>query len=197
MMSMLRCEVCGYVQTKEAMGQKCPACGAPGKAIKSYTLAMSPQRYRLLSWKIHPILVHFPSVFTILALVFVVLRFGAPLQWLPFLDAGLRWTMGSLPLFALLSFFTGRMDAQARFKKLSSQHLRRKIQVGITLFLLSLVGAWQVLASETISLWLLPLAFAMNLCTGLLGRLGGELNCAFVIDTPNKKDKRTNKESTT
>lgn len=194
MLAMLRCDVCGYFQTKEAMGQQCPACGAPGKAIKPYTLPMSQQRYRLLSWHIHPIMVHFPSVLTILALVFIVLRIAAPMEWLPLLDAGVRWTMGSIPIFAILSVFTGRMDAQARFKKLSSPHLHRKIQVGILLILLSLIGAWQVLANDGISFWLFPLALAMNLCTGVLGRLGGELNCAFVADGPAKGEKKNSKQ---
>ncbi|GEM_PF-2924328 len=177
---MIRCTVCSFIGDSKAMEERCPACGALKKALEKHEPGISRERRRVLDWKLHPILVHFPMAMIILAVILTPLSFVVQRNWSPPLIQTVEVLLLILPFVTLASIFSGRMDAQFRFRRLNSPYLYRKMQFSVVLFLLTLAAAWQMMAHESIGWIVMGLLAAMTVCALFLGRIGGQLLCAFV-----------------
>jgi hypothetical protein len=133
------CKSCGYIMEKSGLKDKCPACGVPSKMFESYIEKVSEKRKAILSLDLHPIMVHFSISFSfsVLLLNLILLFISGEIQ------SSLKITTGvlsiCLPLTVLLTFFAGIIDGRIRFRRVTTPILKRKIILGISFFLLSVI----------------------------------------------------------
>ncbi|MDO8567829.1 MAG: hypothetical protein Q7R57_03845 [Dehalococcoidales bacterium] len=182
---MIRCKACGYIMKKGKLGDRCPACGAPKTAFEPYPDPVAEPRRRILGLHIHPIAVHFPTSFSVAALVFSAT--------IPFLPEALRTLLVSttkviaffIPIVVIIAILVGWLDGVIRFRKIrNSQILQKKIVYGIVLFVVSAALALVVwigeFGSPMLTVGALALSIVAVFLSGLLGILGMSItNAAF------------------
>jgi O-antigen/teichoic acid export membrane protein len=133
------CSVCGYVMDASGKVDKCPACGAAAKALQPYVPNVSEKRDKMLENGLHPMLVHFPVAFAVFCFFFTIisaLTDGATRQ---LLQSTVTVLTICLPFTAVGAMVSGLLDGNARFKKITTPALVKKIVFG-DLFLLSSIG---------------------------------------------------------
>jgi hypothetical protein len=178
MAELLRCRTCGYVAEARRVRAACPACGAARKALDAWRDPVGPGRRLLLSLDIHPILLHFSMTFVCLALVLALVALAFPGVY-PQTVAGLLVIFTAvLPVAVLAAFLSGLLDARARFRRLTSPLLIRKMIWGAALFLVSCAAAACALlpgagtgTTEGLAVLAALLAAAV-VCSAVLGRMG-------------------------
>jgi uncharacterized membrane protein len=176
------CKVCGFVMDASRKVDRCPACGAAAKAFTPYKSTMSEKRERALENGLHPILVHFPVALAVFIFIFWVLSALTDGGTRSLLQSGLAVLTISLPFTVIGAIASGLLDGNARFKKLTTQALVRKIVFGC-LFLASSIGMFLVallsgLQTTVGGIVFLACNIAALVCTAFLGLIGKTLVAA-------------------
>jgi hypothetical protein len=179
MANLMRCKACGYVTEEGKIKDVCPACGVPAKMFEPYTDPVSEKRRKLLGLHIHPIIVHFPQAFAFSLFVLVVLCFFVS----PEVKEAFLYTIlvvsFFLPLVVLLSLLTGILDAQTRFKRLTTPFLRMKIIIGSIFFITSIILAVCALSMHLTACSAMELLTVLSViavgCSLPLGLIGSKL----------------------
>ena len=177
MAEYLKCKACGYVAESRHVRAACPACGAARKSLESWRDPAGPMRRAVLSLSIHPILDHFAVSFA--ASAFVLSLAALALPGLSTVLDLLRALAGVLPFAVIAAFVTGLIDARARLRRVRGPVVRRKMILGLLLFLASAAAAALLYVSPAFAGWVpagvaLLLGFS-TLCTVILGRIGTSL----------------------
>ena len=131
MATYIRCRACGYVMDEAHLKDSCPACGLPKTVFEPYTKKIAPRRKFLLDQHFHPIAVHFPQVFLLLAAFMPLLSLVATEPVRAEFLAIAKWSVLVLPVTVLVGFLTGLFDGQLRFKKVRTPLLLNKMIAGI------------------------------------------------------------------
>jgi hypothetical protein len=185
MKRLVRCKLCGYVMTEDALQDVCPACGVARRLFEPYEDPVEPARRKFLALDIHPVVVHAPQALTFLMLLLLAARPFLPAAWLDHVVKTITVMALLLPPTAAGAFFTGLLDGSVRFGKLKTPLLRQKIVLGAAFFALTLGMLALVLAPgfpggdlahPRILLLLNVLAFV---CCSWLGVLGVKLLSAI------------------
>jgi len=178
MKNYVRCKVCGFIGEEKEMKDFCPACGVPKAAFESYKYNISDKRLNVLSFHLHPILVHFPQSIAFLSLVFIIIAFSVKGTVSGHLIIIEKLLSTLLPVSAVIAFAAGVFDAKTRFKKKFGPRLKQKIILGSVFLILSSACA-VLIHFEMFSLGgkisIIVLSFVCFACSGLLGKLGGTL----------------------
>lgn len=178
MKKMVRCKVCGYVMDESHLKDVCPACGVPRTAFVEYKPAISQKREDILNLHLHPISIHFPEAIAVFTCFFLFLGFiiGGKLESDLILVNKALFIL--FPFTVMAGFASGIYDAKIRFKKLTPPVLKRKIYLGILLFITSILSLILIFTDpystlEKVTLLLLSLVNLGN-CV-VLGNTGGKL----------------------
>jgi uncharacterized membrane protein len=160
---------------EDKLGDKCPACGVDSKFFAPYTPAVSERRLMILKFHLHPIMVHFPTSFSVAILLCLLLAL------FPLPDAILatgRILATVLPAVVALAIVLGILDGILRFRRIKvSQILKKKIPYGLTLLAVSLIMAFTVWQEGTMYVWFsIILAVLSVALTTVLGLLGSSIN---------------------
>jgi hypothetical protein len=175
MNNLVRCKACGYIMKANKVKDVCPACGLPGKVFEPYRNPLSEKRSRLLDLHLHPILVHFPQAF---ASIIPFLLVGALIVPGPFtgeLFATAFVLVCLLPLTIIPTMLAGLIDAKTRFKSVTTPLIIKKIILGLSLFIFSIIGAVIVILNGIntgTSIWLFITSIACIVCEIALGKIG-------------------------
>ena len=176
MANLIRCKACGYVTCEGRIKDVCPACGVPAKMFEPYTDTVSVKRRRILKLHIHPIIVHFPQSFVFTLFVLAVLSLVAP----PQINEGLHCTIqvlsSVLPFSLILSLLTGLVDGKARFRRVTTPFLKKKIIFGLSFLFTSILIAAAVFTLPLSSISVMALftlltiiAVGFSIALGLIG----------------------------
>jgi hypothetical protein len=176
MKEMVICKACGFIMEKGKLREVCPACGVKAAMFQPHDERISARRKLLLGLDLHPVMVHFPQAFatTVLFLSFVT----------PFVHGAFGGAVRStilvlgllLPVVVLAAFFAGIFDAKIRFRRVSAPLLKRKIFLGVLLFIISggvAVFSWFAPHASTSTLFLTgalsAAAIGVEAVLGLIG----------------------------
>lgn len=182
-MELSRCKVCGYVMETHKIGEVCPACGVPAKVFEPYKLTMSEERYKMLSLHLHPIILHFPQAFVVVAAGMLILSFLFTGELQSQIFTIIKFNLLFLPLTVVMGAATGIKDGQLRFKKLSPPALQFKIKLSVGFLVLSLATAvlgmvWDYTVINRVIL--LVLTLVQTGIAVMLGRAGAKLIESFI-----------------
>jgi len=133
MSGLIRCKACGYVMNESHLKDLCPACGLPKTVFEPYTKKIAARRKFVIDQHLHPIAVHFPQVFLLLALILPVLALivNDPVRAEMLIIA--KWSILVLPFTVLGGLVTGLVDGKIRFKKITTPLLVNKMIAGVSL----------------------------------------------------------------
>jgi uncharacterized membrane protein YvbJ len=184
MKNYLRCKACGYIIEEGRLKDVCPACGMPSKAFESYKQTINEKRLAALEKHIHPVLIHLVMSPTMLNIVLLLLVLFASGSFNSNLWVVIRFNIYLLPFFTLIALLTGIYDGKLRFKKLTTPILKKKIILGSTFLVLTIIGALVLLGKqENLAINIVLLVIAL-LCMGLAGILGTLGSSIFGSKTP-------------
>jgi len=166
-------------------GDVCPACGVPAKQFEPYVERISEKRLKIMKMDIHPIIVHMPQAFAALLVMLSILLLvtGSGTVQTMMHDTAVVLAI-VLPFTVLAAFCAGLFDAKLRFRRVTTQILKRKILAGILFFvfasiaavLVSLTGIGEV---PTLAAFLVLQVLGLG-CGAVLGLMGSTLlNAAF------------------
>jgi rubredoxin/uncharacterized membrane protein len=189
MTKKLQCKACGYIISKDKLGDVCPACGVSSKAFEDYTPKVSEDRLKKLEIHLHPVVVHFAQAFGPLIILLGCCLF--------FFDSvfgiSLYNTMRIIAIFYPLAVFSaipsGVFDGKLRFKKITPILKTKLIIANIFLILTIIISVMALQApvypynidNNTTQFWVIfILSFATFGCEALLGKIGGSLMCAKI-----------------
>jgi len=141
MAELMRCKSCGYVTEFGSLGEVCPACGVPRKMMEPWKDPVSEKRRLLLSFDIHPIVVHFSISFVASAFVLALFALAFPGLFRETVTGILRALEGVLPLAVIASFLTGLFDGTIRFRRTTTPLLKRKQLFGLAFFVTTAAAA--------------------------------------------------------
>ncbi len=164
--------------TEDELKDVCPACGVPAKAFEPYKSRVSEEREKMLSLHMHPIMVHFPQAFVVLALFFDILALFVRGDLYPTIVAGIQINTVFLPLGVIASIAVGLYDGKLRFKSVKTPVLKIKMKLGILYTVLSVIAAIIVLTmplTTGVILVLIVLTFASMILAIVLGKMGSRL----------------------
>jgi hypothetical protein len=184
MAGMMRCKSCGYVTAEGNRKDVCPACGVPMKMSEPWTDPVSPNRRALLEMDLHPIVIHFTVAFTASAFALSLFSLAFP-RYLGGLATSVLLVMTVvLPLTALAGWAAGVIDGKARFRRVTTPLLVRKMIVGACVFVLTAAAAVLLIAYGIDPLWTrIAIAVLLGLALGavaLLAKIGvGLLGAKF------------------
>jgi len=175
------CKVCGYVMEKGQLHDVCPACGVAAKAFEPYKTKVSPQREKILSMHMHPIILHFPQAAVIFGLLLAALLLVIPESWKEYALICARFNIYLLPLCVLGGYLTGLIDGKVRFKSLKRKILIQKMLMGCVFFVLSLSAAlllFLVPFTRELNFLIVFLLAAASADAVVLGKIGSKLTNA-------------------
>jgi hypothetical protein len=181
---LLICKACKYKIIQSRLKKACPACGVSSKYFEPYKDNISTKRRGLLSFHIHPIIVHFPVGTSIL--LFLTIAAGSFLSGEIgniFFNTALVLSV-ILPVFVLAGAVSGVIDGILRFKKVKRSILIKKIYLSIGFFISSaalIVLLFIFRFDHTwINLILITSSLAAAFFSLFLGKLGGGLSEAIL-----------------
>ncbi|MFX0150545.1 MAG: hypothetical protein ACFFAJ_07205 [Candidatus Hodarchaeota archaeon] len=180
------CRVCGYIR-HIGKGGRCEACNARETAFVPYQYRVSSQRLLFLEFDIHPVTVHFTTSFTITTAVLFVLSFltsdllGIPIGYGGILDL----LVLILPLFVIAGGLSGLIDGKTRYRKLKTPFLIRKIILGNSLLVISIIMLIShILSNEGVETFMVTIEaicmLAAVIIASYIGWIGSKLGCAIV-----------------
>lgn len=194
-MEYIICRVCGYIETADKKDLPCPACGFPKTVWMDYKPRnITENRRKLLDAHIHPILVHFPVVFNIMAMGLPLLGYVANEHYRELFFEITQLICYVLPLLALAGAVSGIIAGKMRYHTYSAHLLKRKIICSILYFILTCVlfgiAISRGVTADT-ALWVIILAAVSSVPAILLGRMGSHLFATilgpYVASRPKKK----------
>lgn len=178
MKNSIRCKVCGYVMDEKNLKDVCPACGVPRTAFAPYKPSISEKRENVLNLHLHPISIHFPEAIAVFTAFFMIVAFITSGTLSNDLIIANKMLLILFPITIIVAFLTGLYDAKIRFKKLSPPLLKRKIVIGVILFvssIASLILIMNVPFSSGEKCILLILSLVNVVTCVALGTIGGTL----------------------
>jgi hypothetical protein len=180
------CRVCGYIR-HYGKGGRCEACNARETAFIPYQYRVSANRLLYLEFDIHPVTVHFTTSFTITSALLFLLSFITPdLLGIPIGYGGiLDLLVLILPLFVIAGGLTGLIDGKARYRKLKTPYLIRKIILGNSLLVISIIMLIShIFSNEGAELFMVVIEaicmLAAVIIASYIGWIGSKLGCAIV-----------------
>jgi len=179
---LVRCKICGYVTEAGRIREVCPACGVKATLFEPFTEKFSLRRWRILSWHLHPVVVHLPQAFSFMLAVLLVcmLMLHGSMQMI--LASAALVLIVAMPIAALGSFLTGILDGRTRFRKLSAPYLRIKLISGGIYFALALANAILVAGFPWVEGSYFGIVAALSMIqfglTVVLGKIGADIACA-------------------
>ena len=179
-MKLVRCKACGFVMAEGALGDRCPACGAPRTAFQPHVDPVGESKRKILRFHLHPIAVHFPTTLSVAIFVFGVGALAIKGQAGDLLVSTNKILGIFLPAVVLLSGSLGFWEGKIRFRKIrNSKILKTKLVYAIALFVASLGIAVTVWPSGVgFQIITVMLAGATIACAIFLGLLGMSLDDA-------------------
>ena len=180
---LVRCRSCGFVIEEGRLGEVCPACGVPRKVFEPFADTVSRKRRMLLSFDLHPIIVHFPVSFGVSAFAVAVFVLAFPELFTDIATIVLAALTGVLPAVAALAIASGIFDGKIRFRRVTTPLLKRKIALGSLFFICSLAAAVLAFAVGPSAQWVrivdaILLANCVAAAVGL-GKIGTRLATAM------------------
>jgi uncharacterized membrane protein len=147
--------------------------------MESWKDPVSERRRLLLSFDIHPIVVHFSVSFVASAFVLALFVLIFPLLFRETVTGILRGVVGVLPLAVIASFLTGLFDGKIRFRRTTTPLLKRKQLLGVAFFVSTAAAALLTFLVGPYESWV-RIADAVLLAGGVacaagLGRIGSGL----------------------
>jgi len=197
MKELVRCRPCGYVMEAHKLGDVCPACGLPRKVFEPYRERVSPNRMLVLSFDLHPIVIHLSQAFVIAIPVLAILKnFFSEFQP-DMVEHVLIFSVFLFPFTLVFAIITGVIDGLTRFKTLRTPLLRVKIIFSIIILTLSI--AMFIIGPRENYYWITIILSVLSLAAGVqLGLWGKKLINVILPGTyPQKKaskDKKTTEE---
>jgi uncharacterized membrane protein len=181
---LVRCKACGFIMSEGAY-HSCPACGVPEKMFEPFDDKIPEARRKVLELHIHPIIVHAPQALGFLILLMSV-TYMVLSQWFPggeiasYVVITLKVLSVILPVLVVGGFMSGLLDGMYRYKTVSSPLLVRKMIIGTSFFVVSLLMAaviFQPAFSSELGVQILYLGLSLLafLCTAMLGKWGASL----------------------
>lgn len=183
MKQLVMCKTCGFIIDEEKLRNICPACGAGRNEFRNYTENISARRKRILDLNIHPMILNFPQAISVLIPVCIIIASNFPATIRGDFMSTARVLAFLFPAAVLAAFCAGLFDARVRFGKLSTPYIKRKIILGIILYILSAVIALLVFQygysskTQPVILILSGLSIA---CEVLLASIGKKLRNAVI-----------------
>ncbi len=179
MAELMRCKSCGYVAAAGTVGDVCPACGVPRKMMEPWKDPVSERRRILLSFDIHPIVVHFSISFVASGFVLALFVLVFPGLFREAVTGILQALEAVLPLAVIASFLSGIFDGTIRFRRTTTPLLTRKKLLGLGFFVSTTAAAVLSFAVGPYETWV-RIACVLLLAGGVafalgLGRIGGRL----------------------
>jgi uncharacterized membrane protein len=179
MAELMRCKSCGYVTEAGKVGEVCPACGVPRKMMEPWKDPVSEKRRLMLSFDIHPIVVHFSISFVASAFVLALFVLVFPGLFRETVTGILRALEGVLPLAVIASFLTGLFDGTIRFRRTTTPLLKNKQLFGLAFFVTTAAAAILTFVVGPYETWVrivdaVLLAGGVGCAVGL-GRIGSRL----------------------
>lgn len=176
---LMRCKACGFVTDQSKIKDVCPACGVPARMFEPYTHPVSLERRRILDLHAHPVMVHFPQAFALTLLLLSFIAFFVPTALRETLSSTIKVLSVLLPFFLVLAIATGLMDGKLRFRKVTTQLLKKKIILSLIFFITAIVLARLALPGPFLTFSTHMIYFLLtiiaSLCGSLLGLIGGQL----------------------
>ncbi len=173
------CRVCGYIETGDKIDQVCPACGFPKTVWMEYKpRKINKTRATLLDLHIHPIVVHFPIVGSILSFGLPVLALLVPYALAYRLFDFTALICIILPLLALGGAVTGYVGGKLRYKTTKAPVLKIKLYISILYFIVTLVQSYigfHMGVHADNALLVIAIGVVSSACAGYLGKLGSYL----------------------
>lgn len=182
MKQYLKCRACGYIMDKEGAPDICPACGVGKKAFEEYKYNLSEKRRIIMSIDIHPVILHIPQGVSAIIPFFAILSMLLPLHYAVRLTAAVEMLVYLLPLSVFGAFISGVFDGKVRFKKISTPALKKKMILGVALFVVTAAMLYIQIAGG-VEAMLLPITFLSVFALGLqaiLARIGIKLMFAYM-----------------
>ena len=186
------CKACLLVM-EEGKFEICPACGVKKSAFEPYTERVDISRKKIIDLHLHPISVHFPQAFSVIALQILLLKLFIP----DFVTEKLLFTADIMiyffPLAVIFSFVTGVLDGYIRFKSLSPPYLKGKMIVSASFFIFTLVSAYitYVYGNNEMYIYnIILLALSLG-CQVYLGKIGIHLMYSILPGKMKSKAKKT------
>lgn len=138
MKELVRCRPCGYVMEADKLGDVCPACGLPRKVFEPYRERVSPNRLLVLSFDLHPIVIHLSQAFVIAIPILAILKNLFPGFQQDMINHVLIFSVFIFPFTLVFAIITGIIDGLTRFKTLKTPLLRVKIIFSFIILALSI-----------------------------------------------------------
>ncbi len=179
-MKLVRCKACGFVMAEGALGDRCPACGAPRTSFQPYVDPVGVSKRKILKFHLHPIAVHFPTTLSVAILVFALGALAIGGKAGDLLISTNKILGVFFPAVVLLSGALGFWEGKIRFRKIrNSKVLKTKLAYAIGLFAVSLAISVTVWPSGVgFQIMTAVLAAATVVCNIFLGLLGMSLDDA-------------------
>lgn len=178
MSQLLRCKPCGYIIKEQDLGQVCPACGMPKSAFEPYKENISPKRKFILGLDLHPIAVHFPQAFATIIPLILIFNILFTSYYAKELVIVSKFLSVLLPFTVIGAIISGIIDGKARFKKIRTSALIKKIIIGCIFLLFSVSISLIIIFSDFESqskIYVFLLSVACVLCAIILGTIGKKL----------------------
>ena len=178
----MRCRSCGYVIAEGKLKDVCPACGVPRKMFEPWTDPVSGRRQAVLEMNVHPMVVHFTVAFDASTFALSLFSLFFP-RFLEGLATNLLVVMTAvLPLTVLAGWAAGMLDGRARFRRVTTPLLVRKMVMGGSVFLETLAAAVLLFTFGLDPVWVrIVIAVLLGLSLGavaVLAKIGASLLCA-------------------
>lgn len=173
MKKLERCKACNLVM-EEGKFEICPACGVKKSAFEPYVERVDEKRKKILGFHLHPISVHFPQAFSVIALQILLLKLFFP----QVVSEKLQFTADMLiylfPFAVIFSFVTGVLDGYIRMKTIKTPYLQGKLLVGVAFFIFTLVSVYLtfVYGNDKIYVYNIILLTLSLACQVYLGQIG-------------------------
>jgi uncharacterized membrane protein len=179
MAELVKCKSCGYVMAADKPGDTCPACGVPRKMMEPWKDPVSEKRRAVLSFDLHPIVLHFSMAFVSSAFVLSLVVLLFPALFREQATLVLEMFVGLLPLTVLASLLSGLFDGKIRFRRTNTPALTRKKLLGLCFFASSVAAAVVTFVAGPYEPWVravdvVLLAFGVG-CAVALARIGRTL----------------------
>ena len=175
-MVLVKCNACGYVMEKKNLRDYCPACGMPKAVFKDYKPLIEKNRSDYLENHIHPILAHLPVAGSIILFSLLAFDYLYPDFYAIIVANTAEFFITLMPFFIIIAGIFGLIDGKIRFRKLRTILLTAKIVTASSMLIISIILFYSSGANNPVINILL--SFLLLVCSAILGKIGGKINCA-------------------
>ena len=175
-----RCTVCGYIHEGDEPPDLCPVCGVSSeKFVPVEDMKVNLVQDMIETFEPHAVMAHFPNALLPTLVLFVAIAF---ILGKSSFETAAFYMLVVVLLAAPATLATGIYDWKTRFKGQKAVIFKKKIGLGITLIILSVVTTGirfqqpDIMQAGGAMMYLyFALLLAMLGCVTLLGHYGGKL----------------------